>query len=47
MRRRRVSGNDFRRLSVLHGAPPKVISLHVANAPMRSIEALILARRQT
>jgi predicted nuclease of predicted toxin-antitoxin system len=37
--------NDFRQLSFLHGAPPKVIWLHVGNAPTRNIEALILARR--
>ncbi len=37
--------NDFRQLSFLHGAPPKVVWLHVGNAPTRDIEALILARR--
>ena len=26
--------NDFRQLSFLHGAPPKVIWLHIGNAPM-------------
>lgn len=36
--------NDFRQLSFLRGAPPKVIWLHVGNAPTRDIEALILAR---
>ena len=38
--------NDFRQLSFLHGAPPKVIWLHVGNAPTREIEELILARRE-
>jgi predicted nuclease of predicted toxin-antitoxin system len=37
--------NDFRQLSFLHGAPPKVIWLHIGNAPTRNVEALILARR--
>ena len=37
--------NDFRQLSFLHGAPPKVVWLHIGNAPTREIEALILARR--
>ncbi len=37
--------NDFRQLSFLHGAPPKVIWLHVGNAPTRDIEALMLAQR--
>lgn len=37
--------NDFRQLSFLHGAPPKVVWLHIGNAPTRDIEALILARR--
>ena len=36
--------NDFRQLSFLRGAPPKVIWLHVGNAPTRNIEALILTR---
>ena len=36
--------NDFRQLSFLRGAPPKVIWLHVGNASTREIEALILAR---
>ena len=36
--------NDFRQLSFLRGAPPKVIWLHIGNAPTRNIEALILAR---
>lgn len=36
--------NDFRQLSFLYGAPPKVVWLHVGNAPTRDIEALILAR---
>lgn len=37
--------NDFRQLSFLRGAPPKVIWLHIGNAPTRDIETLILARR--
>ena len=37
--------NDFRQMSFLHGAPPKVIWLHVGNAPTRDIETLLLARR--
>ena len=37
--------NDFRQLSFLHGAPPKVVWLHVGNAPTREIEALLLARK--
>ncbi len=37
--------NDFRQLSFLRGAPPKVIWLHIGNAPTREIEALVLARR--
>ena len=37
--------NDFRQMSFLHGAPPKVIWLHVGNAPTRDIETLMLARR--
>ncbi len=37
--------NDFRQLSFLHGAPPKVVWLHIGNTPTRDIEALILARR--
>ena len=36
--------NNFRQLSFLRGAPPKVIWLHIGNAPTRNIEALILAR---
>lgn len=36
--------NDFRQLSFLHGAPPKVVWLHVGNGPTGEIEALILAR---
>ena len=36
--------NDFRQMSFLHGAPPKVIWLHVGNAPTRDIEALMLAQ---
>ena len=36
--------NDFRQLSFLRGAPPKVIWLHIGNAPTRDIETLILAR---
>ncbi len=36
--------NDFRQLSFLHGAPPKVVWLHIGNGPTREIEALLLAR---
>jgi len=35
--------NDFRQLSFLYGAPPKVIWLRIGNAPTRDIEALMLA----
>lgn len=35
--------NDFRQLSFLRGAPPKVIWLRIGNAPTRDIEALLLA----
>ena len=37
--------NDFRQLSFLRGAPPKVVWLHVGNATSREIAAIILARR--
>lgn len=36
--------NDFRQLSFLRGAPPKVVWLHVGNGTTREIETLILAR---
>lgn len=36
--------NDFRQLRFPHGAPPKVVWLHVGNAPAREIEALLVAR---
>ncbi len=36
--------NDFRQLSFLHGAPPKVVWLHIGNAPTREIESLLVAR---
>ena len=32
--------NDFRQLSFLRGAPPKVIWLHIGNAPTREIESM-------
>ena len=38
--------NDFRQLSALYGAPPKVIWLHIGNASTGEIEALLLERRQ-
>lgn len=37
--------NDFRQLSFLYGAPPKVIWLHVGNATTKAIAALLRARR--
>ena len=37
--------NDFRQMSFLHGSPPKVIRLHVGNAPTRDIADLLRARR--
>jgi predicted nuclease of predicted toxin-antitoxin system len=37
--------DDFRQLSFLHGAPPKVIWLRVGNAGIRAIAALLEKRR--
>ena len=38
---------DFSQLSLLHGNPPKVISLKIGNASTREIEALIRIRAET
>ena len=37
--------DDFRQLSFLHGAPPKVIRLVVGNAGTHAIAAMLKARR--
>jgi predicted nuclease of predicted toxin-antitoxin system len=34
--------NDFRQMSFLRGAPPKVIWLHIGNAPTRKIADVIV-----
>jgi len=38
--------NDFRQLSFLRGAPPKVVWLRIGNAPTRAVEALLRAREK-
>lgn len=37
--------NDFRQLSFLKGAPPKVVWLRVGNASTRKVAALLLSRQ--
>lgn len=37
--------NDFRQLSFLRGAPPKVVWLRVGNAPTRKVETLLRDHR--
>ena len=37
--------NDFRQLSFLHGAPPKVVWLRIGNAPTRAVVELLRARK--
>lgn len=37
--------NDFRQLSFLHGAPPKVVWLRIGNAPTSSVRNLLCARK--
>lgn len=37
--------NDFRQLSFLRGAPPKVVWLRIGNAPTQAIAELLLSRR--
>jgi DNA-binding NtrC family response regulator len=37
---------DFHRLSVLHGAPPKVVWLRVGNASTEDVAALMRSRRE-
>lgn len=36
--------NDFQAMSLLFGAPPKIIRLRIGNCPTRDIEALIRTR---
>jgi predicted nuclease of predicted toxin-antitoxin system len=38
--------NDFRQLSFLHGAPPKVVWLRIGNAPTRSVLALLRGKKE-
>lgn len=38
--------NDFRQLSFLYGAPPKVVWLRIGNAPTRAAAELLLARQE-
>ena len=38
--------DDFHRLSVLHGAPPKVVCLTLGNTPTRAVVQLLRARAQ-
>lgn len=38
--------NDFRQLSFLHGAPPKVVWLPVGNAATDAIVSLLERRRE-
>ena len=37
--------NDFRQLSFLRGAPPKVVWLRIGNAPTKAIVELLSARK--
>jgi predicted nuclease of predicted toxin-antitoxin system len=37
--------NDFRQLSFLRGAPPKVVWLHIGNAPTKAVAELLRARK--
>lgn len=37
--------NDFRQLSFLRGAPPKVVWLRIGNASTREVSALLLSRQ--
>ena len=37
--------NDFRQLSFLRGAPPKVVWLRIGNAPTKAVAELLLSRR--
>lgn len=38
--------NDFRQLSFLLGAPPKVVWLRIGNAPTRDVLALLRTKRE-
>ncbi|MDP2824116.1 MAG: DUF5615 family PIN-like protein [Sulfuritalea sp.] len=37
--------NDFRQLSFLHGAPPKVVWLRIGNAPTKAVVELLRSRK--
>lgn len=37
--------NDFRQLSFLQGAPPKVVWLRIGNAPTKAVVDLLLSRK--
>jgi predicted nuclease of predicted toxin-antitoxin system len=37
--------NDFRQLSFLRGAPPKVVWLRIGNAPTKAVVDLLLSRK--
>lgn len=39
--------NDFRQLSFLHGAPPKVVWLRVGNAPTRAVLDMLRTHKDT
>lgn len=38
--------NDFRQLSFLHGAPPKVVWLRIGNAPTQHVLSLLLQQKE-
>jgi len=38
--------NDFRQMSFLHGAPPKVVWLRIGNASTQSVLSLLLQRKE-